>query len=105
MNFACATRRWAQCNAALRDWLRGRGEAAEEDQAAFLRLASSRASTRVTVSFTASDRMPFCAAMDCTRRSTRSMLAAPPKSARAAEDGLPSDSAALAYFSNGTRSF
>ncbi|MBS1219434.1 MAG: hypothetical protein H6R21_2567 [Proteobacteria bacterium] len=33
------------------------------------------------------------------------MFGAPAASARAAEDGLPSDSAAVAYFSNGTMSF
>jgi hypothetical protein len=32
------------------------------------------------------------------------MFAAPPNSERAADDGLPRLSAALAYFSNGTRS-
>src|SRR5207302_7692900 len=36
---------------------------------------------------TAAERMPFCAAMVFTRRSTRSMLGAPPYKARAAEDG------------------
>ncbi|MNC96540.1 hypothetical protein D3C83_139380 [compost metagenome] len=49
--------------------------------------------------------VPFCFAMACTRRSTRSMLGAPPYRARAAEEGESSDSAALAYFSNGTMSF
>src|SRR5262249_51873547 len=74
------------------------------DQAAFFRFASSCASTSSTVSSTTSDRMLFCAARVLTSLSTRSMLGAPAYSARAADDGVSSDSAALAYFSNGTRS-
>src|SRR5882672_7249329 len=60
------------------------------DQAAFFRFFSSQPSTTATV---------------CTRRSVRSMLGAPLARARAAEDGVRSESAALAYFSNGTSSF
>ena len=46
----------------------------------------------------------FAAAIDWTRRSTRSMFFAPPKRARAAEDGLARPCAAAAYLSKGTRS-
>ena len=46
--------------------------------------------------------MPCSAAMRCTSESTRSMFAAPPASARAADDGLARPFAAAAYFSNGT---
>ena len=55
--------------------------------AAFFRLASSRASTNATVASRRDCAVPFCAAMACTSRSTRSMLGAPLMSARAAEDG------------------
>src|ERR1700676_21551 len=77
----------------------------ERTQAALRRLESRHPSTRATTSSTASERMHFCAAMVFTRRSTRSILGAPAARARAAEDWLPSDCAAAAYFSNGTRSF
>ena len=73
-------------------------------QAAALRLISSRASTMATVSSSTALRWPFCAAMLCTSRSTRSMLGAPANKARAADDGRTSVFAAAAYFSNGTRS-
>src|SRR5215831_205810 len=72
--------------------------------AAALRLIATRASTVATVSSTVLLRMPFCAAIICTRRSVRSILGAPLKSARAAEDGRTRLEAAAAYFSNGTRS-
>src|SRR5262249_1259682 len=73
-------------------------------QAAFCRFFCSQPSTRATVWSSTSERMPFCAAMVFTSRSTRSMLGAPLARARAADEGLPSESAALAYLSKGTRS-
>src|SRR5689334_5307439 len=66
--------------------------------AAALRLIASRASMVVTVSSIVLLRMPFCAAIICTRRSVRSILGAPAKSARAAEDGRTRLAAAAAYF-------
>src|SRR5439155_23235294 len=68
------------------------------------RFLSCRASTSASISSSVSDCTPCCRAMRRTRQSTRSMCSAPPKSARAAEDGLPSPAAAAAYLSNGTRS-
>src|SRR6516225_146932 len=72
--------------------------------AAFLRLASSRASTSATVASMTALRRPFCAAIACTSLSARSIFGTPLLSARAADDGRVSDCAAAAYFSNGTRS-
>src|SRR5262249_910817 len=63
-----------------------------------------RSSTRVTISSSVLDWSPFWTAIRRTRQSTRSMFAAPPNSARAADEGLPRPSAALAYLSKGTRS-
>jgi len=79
------------------------GRRCNPDQAAALRLTARRASTSATVSSTTALRMPFCAAIACTSRSTLSILGAPANSARAAEEGRTSPCAAAAYFSNGTR--
>ena len=59
-------------------------------------MAPSQRSTKVTVRSTSSQCISFCAAIVCTRRSTRSIASAPAASARAADEGLASDSAALA---------
>src|SRR5215813_7806434 len=72
--------------------------------AAFLRFASSRASTSATWASIAGWLRPFCRAMSCTSLSARSMLGAPFCRARAAEAGRVRLCAAAAYFSNGTRS-
>lgn len=66
------------------------------------RLAARRASTIATISSTASECIPFCAAISRTSRSVRSTWVAPAATARATDDGLPSESAAFAYFLNGT---
>src|SRR5262249_6227797 len=73
-------------------------------QAAAWRWAGSGASTSATVSSTVAFFMPYCAAIAWTSRSVRSILGAPAKRARAAEDGRTRSNAAAAYFSNGTRS-
>src|SRR6516164_816075 len=73
--------------------------------AAAFRLIASRASTVATVWSTIGLRIPYWPPIVCTSRSVRSMLVAPLKSARAAEDGRTRSFAAAAYFSNGTRSF
>src|SRR6185503_18730870 len=72
--------------------------------AAFLRLASSRASTKATCASIAALLRPFCLAISCTSLSARSILGAPFCKARAAEAGRVKLCAAAAYFSNGTRS-
>src|SRR5262249_5852060 len=72
--------------------------------ACFLRLASSRVSTRTTWASIAGLLKPFCPAISCTSLSARSMNGAPFCNARAAEAGRVRDCAAAAYFSNGTRS-
>src|SRR5262249_3292713 len=72
--------------------------------AAFLRFASSRASTSATCASIAGWLSPFCLAMSCTSLSARSILGAPFCNARAAEAGRVRLCAAAAYFSNGTRS-
>src|SRR5712671_365037 len=74
------------------------------NQAAAFLFIARRASTMATVSSTTGLCIPCCAAMLCTRRSTRSMLGAPANKARAADDGRTSTCAAAAYFSNGTKS-
>jgi len=52
------------------------------DQAAAFRFISSLASTHATVASSSAFRMPCCAVMLCTSRSTRSMFGAPANSAR-----------------------
>ena len=87
---------------------RRRGRPGSSLQAAFRRASCrflpSRSSTSATISSSVSDCSPCWRAIRRTRQSTRSMCSAPPNSARAADEGLPRPSAALAYFSNGTRS-
>jgi hypothetical protein len=78
--------------------------AANQAAAAFLRLASRRASTNATVASMTELRRPFCAAIAWTSLSARSMFGTPLLSARAAEEGRVRLCAAAAYFSNGTRS-
>ncbi len=55
------------------------------------------ASTSATVASSTAFRIPCCAAMLCTSRSTRSMFGAPANNARAAEDGRTNSAAAAAY--------
>src|SRR5580704_12993750 len=82
----------------------GAASAADDYAAAFLRLASSRASTSATWASIAGLLRPFCLAMSCTSLSARSILGAPFCNARAADAGRVNDCAAAAYFSNGTKS-
>src|SRR6202521_3546871 len=93
-------------NSAPADWSAGAkaGYGGADQAAAFLRLASSRASTSATWASIAGWLRPFCFAISCTSLSARSILGAPLNSARAAEAGRVRLCAAAAYFSNGTRS-
>src|SRR6185437_13248202 len=73
-------------------------------QAALARFAARRLFTVATVWSTIGLCMPNWAPIICTSWSVRSILGTPLLSARAAEEGRTSSCAALAYFSNGTRS-
>ena len=77
------------------------GRRARADATPSARLRSRRASTSATVSSSTALRMPRCAAMACTRRSTRSMFGAPADRARAADDGVTSEQRRLGVLLEG----